>query len=1017
MSEGNNPAPVMYKGVMVSSTFTDLKDHRGALIKAIDGQPFKAVAMENDGAKPDLNVLDSSLQMVRDAAAYIGVISHKYGQIPESSDRNPGRLSLTELEFDEAQRLERPILIFIMGDDHDVKPGGVETNPERMEKLKYFREKVKRMKSDSALHRVYKVFNSVSEFEVAATQSVAALRHYLDGLDAPQIQVPLEPEPSKSDPIPKAPAFYAEPPYIGSHEFVGRKAQLDSLNDWASPADSHPILLFEAIGGTGKSMLTWEWVTKHATNVREDWSGRFWYSFYERGAVMSDFCGHALAYITGQPFDDFKKKKTPELGDLLLKHLTAKPWIIVLDGLERVLVSYHRFDAAQLADEDAGKTDEIAQRDPCSSIRPEDDELLRALAGAAPSKLLLTSRLIPRVLLNSSSQPIPGVLRERLPGLRPPDAELLFRACGVTGNSKEIQQYLQQHCDCHPLVIGVLAGLISNYLPDRGNFDTWVADPNGGGQLNLADLDLVQKRNHILNASLAALDEKSRQILSTLALLSEAVDYPTLSALNPHLPLNENVNDGLESEAFSSQLQKTVSDLERRGLLQYDHPTKRYDLHPVVRGIAAGGLSKEERERHGQRVVDHFSQKAHNPYEEAEILEDLADGVHVVRALLHMDRQKQAFKNYDGALQRAMNFNLEAYSTVLSLLRPFFSQGWAVLPCGLGKLESAALGNNVGFALQNTGEFEGALAAYGSSLLSFSQQKNWRNVCAVLHNISQTLANQNRLAKQEIFLNLQFDLAAEHGGSDHLFHSRLDRFQKLALLGRWEEAQLMWNLLDPMGRNWSRSIYQSGNAEYAYAQFRFFKGDMTVEYLECAERLAQKDKNHFGIRRLHSLRGEWQLGQGHYAQALESFHEAVRITREIGQIDAESEVQLELSKIHLGQLLDAHHVAEQLAKARSPSHRPLAELWFAIGDPEQAKKHALAAYEWAWADGEPYVHRYELNQARALLEKLEVEIPKLPHYDPAQDEKFPWEDEVAAAIEKLRAENEAKKAAEESEKE
>ncbi len=76
--------------------------------------------------------------------------------------------------------------------------------------------------------------------------------------------------------------------------------------------------------------------------------------------------------------------------------------------------------------------------------------------------------------------------------------------------------------------------------------------------------------------------------------------------------------------------------------------------------------------------------------------------------------------------------------------------------------------------------------------------------------------------------------------------------------------------------------------------------------------------------------------------------------------------------------------------------------------PEQAKQHARKAYEWAWADGEPYVYRYELNKARALLEQLGAEIPNLPPYDPAKDEKFPWEDDVAAAIEKLRAKKEAK---------
>ena len=113
-------------------------------------------------------------------------------------------------------------------------------------------------------------------------------------------------------------------------------------------------------------------------------------------------------------------------------------------------------------------------------------------------------------------------------------------------------------------------------------------------------------------------------------------------------------------------------------------------------------------------------------------------------------------------------------------------------------------------------------------------------------------------------------------------------------------------------------------------------------------------------------------------------------------------------QVHLGQLADPRREAEQLANTRRPAQRALADLWLAIGDREQATKHALAAYKWAWADGEPYVHRYELNKAYALLEKLGAEIPNLPPYDPAKDEKFPCEDAIAAAIEKLRAEMEAR---------
>jgi hypothetical protein len=211
-----------------------------------------------------------------------------------------------------------------------------------------------------------------------------------------------------------------------------------------------------------------------------------------------------------------------------------------------------------------------------------------------------------------------------------------------------------------------------------------------------------------------------------------------------------------------------------------------------------------------------------------------------------------------------------------------------------------------------------------------------------------------------------------------------------------------------MGRNWPRYRYRPGDAESDYAQFRFWLGDLNEQHLAHAEQLANAGKGRHIVRSLHRLRGEWRLERGEWSLAAESLREAVSMARAIGQTNAAAETQLALAQLHLGQLADPRRVAEQLANARQPSHRALADLWLAIGDREQARKHALAAYKWAWADGEPYVHLYELNKARALLEKLGAEIPNPPPYDPAKDEKFPWEDEVAAAIEKLRAEKEAK---------
>jgi hypothetical protein len=1019
------PAPRQFLGVMVSSTFEDFQQHRKALMDAISGQGFYPIAMEHDSALPAGTVIDSSLQKVRDGAAYVGIIGARYGNIPDSAEDNPEGLSLTELEFREARRLGRPVLLFIIGPEHEVKQRDVEQDPEKRRKLEAFREDAKRSSASSRVHRVYKVFNSLSEFEVAAMQSVAELRRFLDAQTAPTDR-PLAPAvtgPADGDNIPAPPALYAEPRYIGSHTFVGRTAQLATLHDWAAPAEAHPVLLFEAIGGTGKSMLTWEWTTRHATGVRDDWAGLFWYSFYEKGAVMADFCARALAYMTGQPLAAFQQKKQTELSDLLAHQLQARSWLLVLDGLERILVAYHRYDAAQLADEQAGRTDQIAHRDTCSAIRPADDDLLRQLAAASPSKILITSRLVPRALLNAANQPIPGVLYERLPGLRAADAEALLRTCGVRGDSAQMQDYLQRHCDCHPLVTGVVAGLINDYLPGRGHFDAWAVDPDHGGALNLAQLDLTQKRNHILTAALEALPEPSRRLLSTLSLLPESFDYAILAALNPHLPPEPVKPEGSwrqeelreyerayaarqadrESPAARAALTATVRDLEQRGLLQYEPQTSRWDLHPVVRAVASTRLREHDRDQLGQQIIDHFSQRPHNPYEQAETLEDLRDALTIVRTLFQMGRKQQGWDTLHIDLLNGLLFNMEAYSEAISLLQPFFPHGWSEPSEGLTDHDLGQLANSASFAFFGLGEFMQAAELARAAVNTFVAERNWREVRTNLANLSIILRDLNRLALCERYSMLGLRLAEALSDPEDTFRGRLNLFGFLASVGRWDQAEEMWNLLDPMGRDWRRNVYRPGAAERYRLEFLLFPlGRLTEGDFDAAEGLARTGQNRRTIRELHRVRGEWRLARGEHALAVESLQDAIRMAHEAGFPDPYSETLLALARFHLNQLPAAHEEALRLSAGRDPAHLPLAEFWHALGDTKQAAIHATATYRWAWADGEPYVRRHALDRATTLLQQLGEDIPALPAYDPAQYPKAPWEDTIAATITKLR---------------
>lgn len=400
---------------MISATARDLEPQRLAAQEACLANDVFPVWMKHLPAQ-DADGFKVSMEMVDRADIYIGIYAMRYGWVPDFD--NPKQVSITELEFDRA--LERKasgklkeLLIFIAGEDTRYSRGDIEMSESAQQKLEAFRQR-------ASSRRVVSFFNSTEELQRQISEALAAFkdRHRVEPVPGSDDNGPG----STKSIIPKPPAFYAEPDYIGSHRFTGRAAELQVLTDWANPADPTNLLLFEAIGGNGKSMLTWEWTTnpRHALAARPadmPWAGRFWYSFYEGGASMADFCRRALAYMTGRPLEDFAKKKTAELKDDLLAQLHSRPWLLILDGLERILVAYHRIDAAEVPDEEANlPTDKIVNRNPCDAIRDEDNDLLRALAAAAPSKLLVSSRLTPRVLLNPSGQPIPGAKRITLPG-------------------------------------------------------------------------------------------------------------------------------------------------------------------------------------------------------------------------------------------------------------------------------------------------------------------------------------------------------------------------------------------------------------------------------------------------------------------------------------------------------------------------------------------------------------------------------------------------------------------------
>ncbi|MBI5931666.1 MAG: DUF4062 domain-containing protein [Chloroflexi bacterium] len=97
--------------IFVSSTSLDLRDYRKAVAEACLNAGFHPIGMEDFMAR-STDAVTACLNEVAEADVFIGVYAWRYGYIPEGANR-----SITEMEFDRARDLEKPIFCFVVDED------------------------------------------------------------------------------------------------------------------------------------------------------------------------------------------------------------------------------------------------------------------------------------------------------------------------------------------------------------------------------------------------------------------------------------------------------------------------------------------------------------------------------------------------------------------------------------------------------------------------------------------------------------------------------------------------------------------------------------------------------------------------------------------------------------------------------------------------------------------------------------------------------------------------------------
>lgn len=881
---------------------------------------------------------------------------------------------------------------------------------------------------------------------------------------------------------PAPPAFhYVRKPYVQRQKFAGRATELGLIDAWATAPEA--LLLFQAIGGMGKSALTWHWLKNHAANVRADWAGQLWYSFYESGADLNDFCVHALAYIRHQPPSTFRGRRTADLGDELRRELDAKPFLMILDGLERVLVAYNRAGKEHMTDEEA----EVArdgmglEREPRSCFRPEDDDVLAMLAQAKHGKLLASSRLTPSALTNAAQQPIPGVRHVALEGLEPADAEQMLRDAGVRGDGWKMRHFLADKFDCHPLSVGVVAGLVMRFMDARGDFDRWLESPKGGADLALVDKQLRGRQNHILSRAFDDLDDDEKALLGAIALANIELTPDVLRIVNPKRPIEPekieppvmwsewqlyistnnaeidaayaNLRETASAEeraaaqkkldyhreknfaerevqyrkeyeeyskmhavwqqqaaAADDRLEKTLPDLESRGLLQYDTAAGSLDMHPAIRHTVLLGLNPDARSRTGSHVSDALSSRPVKPFEDARTLDDLALIITRVEALNAAGKLAAGWQLYHSGLDEVL-FRMHYAHERLELLQPYFPKGWEQGPLALPKAHQAEALEDAAIALSHGGRSKAATVLYIQAIRVSLEEDEL--VADTLGNLANSLRIVGQRARAERLWAIAFRLAEAQGDDDRGLWLAANQAEQFIVRNQLDKAD---EALAPLREAISNE--KTTPEREAHILFVDLALGLRQGRLEDAASRASLERTRvsgYRITEQHALNtiSLWHQANGRHQQALEVYGDLIALANDIGSPFLPTfESRRAISLAAIGRKDEARRIAAKVDTGKEPPDVALALLYLDLGDREKARQHALAGYRRAWGEGPPYHDHWDLEDCRKVLAAVGEPEPQLPPFDPSKVEPFDFEPAVERLIEKLLAKRAASEAEE-----
>jgi tetratricopeptide (TPR) repeat protein len=758
-------------------------------------------------------------------------------------------------------------------------------------------------------------------------------------------------------------------PYGMTPHFTGRVTERQMLSDWLQDANQ-PLLVLRALGGFGKSALSWHWLQHDVERQKQDWPHVVWWSFYEAQAGFDNFLRRTLKYLSGEAMEG---RVSPDHVDQLLEYLQQPGILLVLDGFERELRAYCSMAAAYQGDEEIalGAQEKVGGEDnDCINLLA--DTFLRKLCNLPnlQGKVLMSTRLRPRSVELNGGALLMGCRETMLMEMQPEDAVEFFQAQGIRGNRGEIEQACRVY-GFHPLSLRLLAGLVVKDLRNPGDIQA--------AQQKDVTGSLVQRQTHVLALAYDSLTMAGRQLLSRMACFRSPVAFDVLASL----------------AETGADLETDLLDLIERGLVQREGV--RFDLHPIVRRYAYDRMGTAERSStHGQ-LRDYFA--AVPAVERVTTIDDLAPVIELYHHMVRAGQYDEAQELFRDRLNKALYYQLGAYQQQIELLRALFPQGETQPPQLQDEGAQGWTLNWLAGSYNMSGQPAQVVPLLEQQIAIREKQGVKKGVATGLGNLAIHQLPIGALQAAEANLRRRSALCQEIKDEvkEAVGHQELGRL--LAYRGAWGSAE---EALD-------RALELFGNANHIQAQGTTFayqslrallwarstqtsdrqQADRVATALAAAKRAIELADEYartdYPVERDY-IQAHWLLGAAHrltpdLPKSDHHLTEALRRCRAINCVDLEADILLDLARIRRdqGDLPEARRLAEEARTIATRSgyvlqgadiHLFLAAMSMAAGDGDAARELAREARELATCDGGEYVYRVAYDEAVALLARL-----------------------------------------------